>query len=85
SELEPLESCRSFIELANFRGGADNITSIVAKLHQPDDDQPKTRVAAEVTLERLLSDVTGYHPRQSSVPGIAEVPVTAELIDTSEE
>lgn len=52
SELEPLESCRSFIELANFRGGADNITSIVAKLERSDEDQPKTRVAAEVTLER---------------------------------
>lgn len=64
SELEPQECCRSFIELANFRGGADNITAIVAKLEPPDDDQPKTRVAAEITLERLLSDVTGYHPRR---------------------
>lgn len=61
SELEPLEVCRSFIELANFRGGADNITAIVARLEQADENQPKTRVAAEVTLERLLGDVTGSH------------------------
>lgn len=63
SELEPMEVCRSLIELANFRGGADNITTIVARLEEPDRNQPKTRVAAEVTLERLLGDMTGYHPR----------------------
>jgi serine/threonine protein phosphatase PrpC len=66
SELEPTEVCRSFIELANGRGGADNITVIVARLDEPDDDQPKTRVAAEVTLERLLGDVTGYHARSEN-------------------
>jgi protein phosphatase len=69
SELEPGEVCRSFIELANFRGGADNITAIVARLEEADDDQPKTRVAAEITLERLLGDVTGYHnPRTKPAP-----------------
>ncbi|MCA9129127.1 MAG: serine/threonine-protein phosphatase [Planctomycetales bacterium] len=62
-ELEPTEICRSFIDVANARGGADNITAIVARLEQPDGKQPKTRVAAEVTLEKLLGDVTGYHPR----------------------
>ncbi len=75
SELEPSEICRSFIELANFRGGADNITTIVARLEEPDDDQPKTRVAAEVTLERLLGEVTGYHPR-----GAPKKPIQAELV-----
>ena len=85
SDLEPLESCRSFIELANFRGGADNITSIVAKLLTPDENQPKTRVAAEVTLERLLSDVTGYHPRADVETNMEDVPVTAELLDTAED
>lgn len=63
SELEPAECCRSLIELANFRGGADNITVIVSRLEPPDANEPKTRVAAEVTLERLLGDITGYHPR----------------------
>ena len=77
SELEPRECCRSLIELANFRGGADNITAIVARLQEPDDDQPKTRVAAEVTLERLLGDVTGYHTR-----GEANEGVPPELTDT---
>lgn len=84
NELEPLECCRSFIELANFRGGADNITSIVARLDTPDENQPKTRVAAEVTLERLLSDVTGYDSRgKAPSPAVPdESPVTADLIDT---
>jgi protein phosphatase len=63
SELDPSEVCREFIELANSRGGADNITVIAARLNEPDEDQPKTRVAAEVTLERLLGGVTGYGPR----------------------
>ena len=61
SDLEPAECCRSFIETSNSRGGADNITAIVARLGKPDDDEPQTRVAAEVTLEQLLGDVTGFH------------------------
>lgn len=86
SELEPMECCRSFIELANFRGGADNITAIVARLEQPDEDQPKTRVAAEVTLERLLGDVTGYHSRGGPPTPVEslEPPITAEYVDTDE-
>jgi protein phosphatase len=64
TEVEPGETCRSLVELANFKGGHDNTTVIVARLLEPDDKQPRTRVAAEVTLERLLGDVTGYHPRE---------------------
>jgi protein phosphatase len=64
TELEPGDSCRALIDLANFKGGHDNTTVIVARLQEPDDKQPRTRVAAEVTLERLLGDVTGYHPRE---------------------
>lgn len=88
SELEATEVCRSLIELANFRGGADNITTIVARLEEPDENQPKTRVAAEVTLERLLSEVTGYHPRSAiakkTPPLSDDLPVTAEYTDTDE-
>ncbi|MDX1928710.1 MAG: protein phosphatase 2C domain-containing protein [Pirellulaceae bacterium] len=63
TELEPLESCRSLIDLANFRGGLDNITAVVARLGMPEDDShPKTRVAVEVTLERLLGETTGFQP-----------------------
>ncbi len=81
SELEPQECCRSMIEVANFRGGADNITAIVAKLDHPDDDQPKTRVAAEITLERLLGDITGYDPRnkRSAEKRPAEPPMLADV------
>lgn len=64
-DLEPSETCRSLVDLANSRGGQDNTTVIVAKLLEPDPNQPRTRVAAEVTLERLLGDVTGYHPRET--------------------
>ena len=63
TELEPFESCRSLIDLANFRGGLDNITAVVARLGMPEDDsRPKTRVAAEITLERLLGETTGFQP-----------------------
>lgn len=63
TELDPPESCRSLIDLANFRGGLDNITAVVARLGAPEDDShPKTRVAAEITLERLLRDTTGFQP-----------------------
>jgi protein phosphatase len=85
SELEPQECCRSMVELANFRGGADNITAIVARLEPPDDDQPKTRVAAEITLERLLSDVTGYHPRQQHSEQFRSAAYSAESDSTTEE
>ena len=63
TELEPCESSRSLIDLANFRGGLDNITVVVARLGAPEDDShPKTRVAAEITLERLLRETTGFQP-----------------------
>lgn len=76
TELEPNETCRSLIDLANIRGGQDNITVIVAKLLEPDQNQPRTRVAAEVTLERLLGDVTGYHPRENPAKDTDEHRVT---------
>lgn len=63
TELEPAESCRSLVDLANFRGGLDNITVVVARLGTPEDDShPKTKVAAEITLERLLGETTGFQP-----------------------
>ncbi len=83
SELEPSECCRSLIEVANFRGGADNSTAIVARLEEPDDDQPKTRVAAEVTLERLLGDITGYHGRAGGeAPESKKVSAAQIMADT---
>jgi protein phosphatase len=63
TELEPPDSCRSLIDLANYRGGLDNITAVVARLGTPEDaSHPKTRVAAEITLERLLRETTGFQP-----------------------
>lgn len=86
SDLEPLECCRSFIEMANYRGGADNITAIVARLGKPEQDEPKTRVAAEVTLERLLGEVTGSHFRDShrSKDDASDTIQSDELPDTLE-
>lgn len=85
TELEPSEICRSFIDVANLRGGADNITAIVARLEEPDENQPKTRVAAEVTLERLLGDVTGYHPRIVEQHSRDTIPFASESeADTSD-
>jgi serine/threonine protein phosphatase PrpC len=65
TELEPQETCRSLIELANFRGGLDNITTVVARLGAPEKLEPKTLVAAEITLERLLRETTGF---QTNIP-----------------
>ncbi len=72
-ELDPTESCRSLVELANFRGGLDNITVVVARLGAPEDDShPKTKVAAEITLERLLGETTGFQPLiPTKKPGLA--------------
>ncbi len=81
TELEPQESCRSLIELANFRGGLDNITAVVARLGDPEDDShPKTKVAAEITLERLLRETTGFQPL---VP-ISKPQPPAKLPDTAD-
>jgi protein phosphatase len=62
-ELELDETCRSLIELANFRGGQDNITVVAARcLRAKSGERPRTVVAAEMTLERALGDLHGYHP-----------------------
>ena len=83
TELEPPESCRSLIDLANFRGGHDNITVVVARLGAPEDNsRPKTKVAAEVTLERLLRDTTGFQPLVPEPK--AEQPDQAKLSDTAD-
>lgn len=83
TELEPHESCRSLIELANFRGGVDNITVVVASLGAPEDFEPKTRVAAEITLERLLRDKTGIETKiPKSSPPVKTRPVA--LPDTGD-
>ncbi len=83
TELEPPESCRSLIDLANFRGGLDNITAVVARLGAPEDNsRPKTKVAAEITLERLLRDTTGFRPIVP-IPK-ADPPNASKLSDTAE-
>jgi serine/threonine protein phosphatase PrpC len=83
SELEPSECCRALIEVANFRGGADNSTVIVARLEEPDQAQPKTRVAAEITLERLLGDVTGYRERaEDDTPQSKKMSTSQVMADT---
>ncbi len=82
NEAEPAECCRSLIELANFRGGADNSTVIVARLEEPDENLPKTRVAAEITLERLLGETTGYHPRhRHELEQTLEMPVLPDTLE----
>jgi protein phosphatase len=94
TELEPFESCRSLIDLANFRGGLDNITAVVARLGTPENDfPPKTKVAAEITLERLLRETTGFQtlvpaqkPERSDATKLPAQPLalpdTAEFGDT---
>jgi protein phosphatase len=59
-EDEPSAACRALVELANYRGGHDNITTIVARCGEPQKGPPRTRVAAQITLERMISDLSEY-------------------------
>lgn len=68
-ELELGEACRSLIELANFRGGHDNITVAAARCVKATSAQkPRTVVATEMTLERALGDLGGFEPEISEDP-----------------
>ena len=82
-ELELGEACRSLIELANFRGGADNITVVISRcLQATADEQPRTIVATEMTLERALGGLSGFKPdlEKDSAPPAEEGIDTAEHI-----
>ncbi len=80
-ELEVDEACRSLVDLANFRGGADNITVVVARCQQfSGPSRPRTVVATEMTLERALGELASFDPQVTD-----ELPVAAEAeIDTSD-
>ena len=80
-ELELSEACRSLVELANFRGGQDNITVVAARcLESKGPAKVRTVVATEVTLERALGQLGSFDPHDS------EDSVTADEqeIDTAE-
>ena len=65
-ELELSEACRSLVELANFRGGQDNITVVAARcLETKGPPKVRTVVATEVTLERALGQLGGFEPQIS--------------------
>jgi protein phosphatase len=79
-ETELGDACRSLIDLANFRGGSDNITVVAAKCLPPSPHQkPRTMVAAEMTLERVLGGLSGFEPEIIEDPSR---PI--EEIDTAE-
>lgn len=62
-ELELGEACRGMIELANFRGGQDNITVVAARcLASNSEAKARTVVATEITLERALGELSGFSP-----------------------
>ena len=65
-ELELSEACRSLIELANFRGGQDNITVVAARCAATKGTtKVRTVVATEVTLERALGELGSFEPEIS--------------------
>lgn len=65
-ELELGEACRALVEMANFRGGHDNITVVAARCLKPEPEQkPRTVVATEMTLERALGGLSGFEPELS--------------------
>lgn len=59
-EADPNAACRALIELANFRGGLDNTTVVVARIEEPETRPARTMVAAQITWERMISDLAGY-------------------------
>jgi protein phosphatase len=58
SEASVESTCRRLVDLANDNGGKDNITLIVARFLQPQADEPRAFVEAEVPLDEL----TGLAP-----------------------
>ncbi|MGN6545574.1 MAG: PP2C family protein-serine/threonine phosphatase [Aureliella sp.] len=62
-DMELGDACRTLIDLANFRGGSDNITVVAARCLPPSPQQkPRTLVATEMTLERVLGGLSGFEP-----------------------
>ncbi len=84
AESDPQTACRELIDTANARGGCDNITVVIARLAEADSSQPKTREAAEITLERLLGDMTGYDELGFD-PATPPLPAEAPQGDTDPE
>jgi len=57
------EACRRMVDLANTRGGNDNITVVVARCDwAPDTRKMKTVVASETPLEHLLGELKDFEP-----------------------
>jgi serine/threonine protein phosphatase PrpC len=78
-ELELHEACRSLVELANFRGGVDNITVVCARCVPPHpDDRPRTTVSTQLPLEHVLG---ASHPA-GSMADTAEFPALSLLTET---
>jgi serine/threonine protein phosphatase PrpC len=87
-ELELSEACRGLVELANFRGGHDNITVAVARCVKANSTQkPRTVVATEMTLERALGDLGGFEPEiaEDSSADVEQEIDTAEHFPASSE
>ncbi len=82
-ESEATAACRSLIDLANYRGGTDNITTIVAKFATPETGPAKTLVSAQVTLERMLGDLEGYSPLDTEPEATPRMP-SPDVIDPSD-
>jgi protein phosphatase len=49
------ETCRTLVELANEKGGKDNITVIVSRFLSPRCDEPRAVVQAEVPLQQFTA------------------------------
>ncbi len=87
-ESEPAAACRSLIDLANYRGGTDNTTVIVARFETPTTGPARTMVSAQITLERMLDDLSGYTPLDTSSSDLTapyEEPDTDPGIEPAEE
>lgn len=59
---EPTVACQQLIDLANLRGGQDNVTVIVAKVLEPDKNETSIAITTDITGQFTGTDTTESSP-----------------------
>ncbi|MFO0942857.1 MAG: protein phosphatase 2C domain-containing protein [Pirellulales bacterium] len=72
---EPTVACQQLIDLANERGGQDNVTVVVAKVLEPESSDSSTAITAEITREYAGTDTTKSSPARERAHDTDEHPI----------
>ncbi|QDV28050.1 PP2C family protein-serine/threonine phosphatase [Aureliella helgolandensis] len=86
NEQEPQPLCEALIQIANARGGADNITAIVAQI-EDSRGHVSGASSSRAELERLLAEGDASLASRDTTPSLTsnqDVPNTVEFIDADE-